>query len=243
VSLGAVADLKAGPLLTTDPVSGEAAYLVKTSAGVTMLSAVCTHLGCTVEWSAAQRRFDCPCHGGAYRIDGSVLSGPPPRPLREIAVRVTDGQVFRQPWHEETTANIRQREGDTVHRTRIGSLVIDCHDLPAGLAFWTAALGVSETRGDPDSEAYVSLGHVAGGLRLLLQRVPEQKTCKSRLHLDIETDDTSREIARLTALGAAVVDQTPDGDAVLIDPNGNEFCVIPPETPGFPDGTIAWADD
>ena len=129
-----------------------------------------------------------------------------------------------------------------MHRTRVGSLVIDCHDLLAGLAFWTAALDVSEIEGDPHTEVYVSLGHVVGGLRLLLQRVPEQKVAKSRLHLDIETDDVDAEVARLTSLGATVSERQSNGDAVLLDPNGNEFCVIHPETPGFPGGTITWAD-
>lgn len=129
-----------------------------------------------------------------------------------------------------------------MHRTRVGSLVIDCHDLLAGLAFWTAALDASEVEGDPHTEVYVSLGHVVGGLRLLLQRVPEQKVAKSRLHLDIETDDVDAEVARLTSLGATVSERQSNGDAVLLDPNGNEFCVIHPETPGFPEGTITWAD-
>ena len=127
-----------------------------------------------------------------------------------------------------------------MHRTRVGSLVIDCHDLLTGLAFWTAALDVSEIEGDPHTEVYVSLGHVVGGLRLLLQRVPEQKVAKSRLHLDIETDDVDAEVARLTSLGATVSELQSNGDAVLLDPNGNEFWVIHPETPGFPEGTITW---
>jgi catechol 2,3-dioxygenase-like lactoylglutathione lyase family enzyme len=129
-----------------------------------------------------------------------------------------------------------------VHRTRLGSLVIDCHDLQAGLAFWKGALGVEEVRGDPDTEVYVSLGHVVGGLRLLLQRVPEHKVAKSRLHLDIETDDVRAEVARLVSLGASVLESEDEGDAILADPNGNEFCVISPETPGFPEGTLEWAD-
>lgn len=127
-----------------------------------------------------------------------------------------------------------------MHRTRLGSLVIDCHDLPAGLAFWTAALGVNETEGDPGTEVYVSLGHVVGGLRLLLQKVPERKASKSRLHLDIETDDVGAEVARLTSLGATLLESQSNGEAILADPNGNEFCVIHPETPGFPEGAITW---
>ncbi len=130
-----------------------------------------------------------------------------------------------------------------MHRTRIGSLVIDCHDLPAGVTFWRDALQVGEVEGDPDSEVYVSLGHVAGGLRLLLQRVPERKTCKSRLHLDIETDDVDLEVRRLTGLGATVQWRRGPHDAVMLDPNGNEFCVIAPETPGFPAGTLGWPDE
>lgn len=129
-----------------------------------------------------------------------------------------------------------------MHRTRVGSLVIDCHDLRAGLAFWTAALDVSETEGDPDNEVYVSLGHCIGGLRLLLQRVSETKSAKSRVHFDIETDDVEAEIARLTSLGATLSEDQHSGDAVLLDPNGNEFCVIHPETPGFPANTTVWTD-
>ncbi len=127
-----------------------------------------------------------------------------------------------------------------MHRTRVGSLVIDCHDLLGGLAFWSAALDVTKVEGDPNTEVYVSLGHVVGGLRLLLQRVPEQKIAKSRLHLDIETDDVDAEVARLTSLGATVSERQGNGDAILLDPNGNEFCVIHPETPGFPEGTRTW---
>jgi predicted enzyme related to lactoylglutathione lyase len=127
-----------------------------------------------------------------------------------------------------------------VHRTRVGSLVIDCDDLLGGLAFWSAALDVTKVEGDPHTEVYVSLGHVVGGLRLLLQRVPEQKVAKSRLHLDIETDDVDAEVARLTSLGATVSERQGNGDAILLDPNGNEFCVIHPETPGFPEGTTTW---
>ncbi len=51
------------------------------------LSAICTHLGCQVEWKRDQEEFVCPCHKGTYAIDGTVLSGPPPAPLHELALR------------------------------------------------------------------------------------------------------------------------------------------------------------
>jgi menaquinol-cytochrome c reductase iron-sulfur subunit len=58
-----------------------------------VLSATCTHLGCTVQWEAGKNEFRCPCHGGRYSIDGAVLSGPPPRPLERLNAQVRDGNV------------------------------------------------------------------------------------------------------------------------------------------------------
>lgn len=55
---------------------------------VRALSATCTHLGCQVRWEAAKKQFICPCHGGVYDATGTVVSGPPPRPLDAIEVRL-----------------------------------------------------------------------------------------------------------------------------------------------------------
>lgn len=46
-----------------------------------LLSAKCTHMGCTVGWNPSESTFDCPCHGSRYAPDGSVINGPAARPL------------------------------------------------------------------------------------------------------------------------------------------------------------------
>jgi Rieske Fe-S protein len=52
------------------------------------MSATCTHLGCQVQWDAKGKKFRCPCHGGVYAADGTVLAGPPPRPLDTVEARL-----------------------------------------------------------------------------------------------------------------------------------------------------------
>jgi predicted enzyme related to lactoylglutathione lyase len=124
-----------------------------------------------------------------------------------------------------------------MHRSRIGSIVIDCDDIEAGERFWSQALAA---KARPKGEQYVTLGQEAGGLRVLLQKVPEPKTAKSRMHLDIETDDVEAEVRRLEGLGARRVRQTGGHTWLMHDPCGNEFCVVKPESEGFPEWTCTW---
>ena len=58
-----------------------------------VLSATCTHLGCTVQWNAGAGEFQCPCHGGRFAPDGAVLGGPPPQPLRRLPAEIRDGRI------------------------------------------------------------------------------------------------------------------------------------------------------
>lgn len=61
--------------------------------GVRVLDSTCTHLGCRTRYDAALKRFLCPCHGGVYDLDGAVLDGPPPAPLRRLDARIEGGDV------------------------------------------------------------------------------------------------------------------------------------------------------
>ncbi|MGB9602652.1 MAG: ubiquinol-cytochrome c reductase iron-sulfur subunit [Verrucomicrobiia bacterium] len=59
------------------------------------LDAVCTHLGCTVKYEEQNNRIFCECHGGIYDpITGKNIAGPPPRPLKQYRVQVTDSGVI-----------------------------------------------------------------------------------------------------------------------------------------------------
>ena len=71
------------------------AYVLTTNGqDFVVMSNICTHLGCRVRWIPDQDGFFCPCHNGIFAKDGSVVSGPPPRPLDRFEVKVEDGVLF-----------------------------------------------------------------------------------------------------------------------------------------------------
>jgi len=91
------------------------------------------------------------------------------------------------------------------HRSKLSQIVIDGTDLHAALAFWAGALALP-TAATKIEEPYATIGDI-GGLHIVVQRVPEPKTAKSRVHLDIETDDIEAEVRRLEALAARHLEQ------------------------------------
>jgi predicted enzyme related to lactoylglutathione lyase len=118
--------------------------------------------------------------------------------------------------------------------TRIG-LVLDCGDPEALASFWAAALGYE--RIGAAGQYVLLLPTEPGTPKLLLQRVPEAKIAKNRMHLDIETSDIDAEAARLEALGARRLVAQPLAEHgtrwhLMADPEGNEFCVCDGGNPG-----------
>lgn len=96
--------------------------------------------------------------------------------------------------------------------------------------FWGKVLGLPVHPDDAPGDDEVALDVPEGQPTLLFVRVPEAKTLKNRVHLDLEpAHPRDEEVSRVVALGATVVDdrRTPNGRGwvVLADPAGNEFCV------------------
>ena len=58
--------------------------------GVLAIYKVCTHLGCIYAWNEANDRFECPCHGSKYRLDGRRIESPAPRTLDRFSVTALD---------------------------------------------------------------------------------------------------------------------------------------------------------
>jgi hypothetical protein len=117
---------------------------------------------------------------------------------------------------------------------RIQCLIVDCHAPDVVAGFWEAALGWRRTHETADQIVLEpSAGSAEDGVApdLLFLRVPDPAPGKNRLHLDLRPGDQIREVERLITLGAerASVGQPEDVRwVVMADPEGNEFCVLPP---------------
>ena len=60
----------------------------------TVLSSTCPHLGCSILWNANNDRFLCPCHKGAFDVQGRLAGGPPPRGMDALESEVRDGRLW-----------------------------------------------------------------------------------------------------------------------------------------------------
>ena len=113
-------------------------------------------------------------------------------------------------------------------------IVIDCARLDRAADFWCTVLGYVRAGEAAENDRYQGLIPVDGvGIEVLLQRVPDRKVAKNRIHIDLRTANLQAEVQRALDAGARLVtDQPFDEDGwlwhVLIDPDANEFCVLQP---------------
>jgi Rieske Fe-S protein len=78
----------------TFPFGGQPGLLVRMEDGsYRAYTAVCTHLGCTVQYKSANKLIWCACHNGAYDLEGRNVSGPPPRPLEVYVVHENGAEI------------------------------------------------------------------------------------------------------------------------------------------------------
>lgn len=109
---------------------------------------------------------------------------------------------------------------------RVGAIMIDCHDPDALIDFWSQIVGIEVAQTYP---SYIFGTKLPGNhVRLAFQRVPEDKSVKNRLHLDLNHPDPEALIKKVVELGGSrLTDHETSGFhwTVLADPEGNEFCV------------------
>lgn len=110
---------------------------------------------------------------------------------------------------------------DVIHFT------FDCTNPQTLAQFWSETLGYEKGY---MAEFIAELSNPSGrGPGLLFMKVPEAKTVKNRLHLNLSVNNTSAEVARLEKLGARKLETVSKGDktwTVMQDPEGNEFCLV-----------------
>ena len=118
--------------------------------------------------------------------------------------------------------------------TSVIGLSIDCADPVVLARFWSEVLGRPVNPGGDAENAAIDATDPASGPRLAFHKVPEPKTVKNRLHLDVAPElgeDHAAAVAALRAAGAVPADvgQGPQVSwVVLADPEGSEFCVLSP---------------
>ena len=83
-------------------------WLVRDDEKIYALSTVCTHLGCTPNWLAADNKFKCPCHGSGFYRTGINFEGPAPRPLERFKIALSDeGEIL-----VDKTKKFQQEKGE-----------------------------------------------------------------------------------------------------------------------------------
>lgn len=109
----------------------------------------------------------------------------------------------------------------------VHQVVIDANHIEDMTAFWQSLTGYDV---DDKGEASARLVDPSGsGPAIFIQKVPELRTTKNRLHLDLAAPDLGAAVAEAQALGARHLrsfTRPEDEWVVLVDPEGNEFCIV-----------------
>ncbi len=113
----------------------------------------------------------------------------------------------------------------------IANITFDCDDPQRVAAFWASAMDLEAAPGG--SEFFVSIGTTTAEVspNWFFIKVPEEKSVKNRVHLDLQADDVAAEVERLVSLGATLVARKAEFGhewSVMTDVEGNEFCVSGP---------------
>jgi menaquinol-cytochrome c reductase iron-sulfur subunit len=81
-----------------EKVRGRHAVWVRRESGtvneIRVLSPICPHLGCPINWQPDRQEFLCPCHGGRFDVQGQQIAGPPPRAMDPIEFHIENGQLL-----------------------------------------------------------------------------------------------------------------------------------------------------
>ncbi|HEX3793967.1 MAG TPA: VOC family protein [Acidimicrobiales bacterium] len=109
----------------------------------------------------------------------------------------------------------------------ISNVTFDSADPRTHAAFWSAVTGYEPIE-ERDEFVALQAPDKRGVRRILFLQVPEPKTAKSRMHVDLATRNPEAEIERLVGLGATKVEYREGNGTswtVMLDPEGNEFCI------------------
>ena len=111
----------------------------------------------------------------------------------------------------------------------IGSITVDCGDAATLAAFWASVLNGKV--GDGASVHFATVNGDWAGPGMMFIQVPEGKTAKNRMHLDLAAPDKEAEVVRVVEFGATVLHEKDEWGhqwVTLHDPEGNEFCISEP---------------
>jgi cytochrome b6-f complex iron-sulfur subunit len=91
--VGKVSDIPDGSSKTV-LFDGRPVILINYGGKINAVSAICPHMGCFLRWDEKIGQIKCPCHFAVFNVNGSVISGPSPEPLKTYRVEISDNRIF-----------------------------------------------------------------------------------------------------------------------------------------------------